>query len=509
MPPILAVSEIDKKFGSQQALSKLSLQIEAGEVHALVGENGAGKSTLIKILTGVYAKDAGELIWGDQPVTIENPVAASKLGIHVVHQDRQLIPQFTGLENLYLGKPYPKRFAGFGVNWQQMRQEAITIRDRWNIRLDLDKLVSEMTPPEQTMLEILKAMMNQVQLLIFDEPTAALTDQESVLLFELIKHLQGQGTAILYVSHRMDEIFQISDRITVLRNGQVVSTKQTAQTTQPEIVSLMSGTDAPTTTLQRNELKADTQTVLEVSGLSTIDGRVKDTNLLVRKGEIVGVFGLAGAGRTELLEAIYGLRQIQTGAVTVDGEQVRRFSPREMLARKVVLIPEDRRGQAMMMQMSIRENMTLPVLQQFVSLGRIQTGQEKAAAQDAIKLLKVKATSSEQPVQELSGGNQQKVVFAKALLSEPTLFLCDEPTQAVDVMTRAEIHQLLQKQTHNGCGVLYVSSDLKEILDVADRIYVFRDGQTVAELKNEQVTAEEILQICFAGHQGDRANNGN
>lgn len=494
---LLQVRELDKRFGDHVALSKFSLTVEAGEVHALVGENGAGKSTFIKILTGVYSSDGGELIWSGQPVEIIDPIAAGKLGIHVVHQDRHLIPFFTGYENLYLGRDYPKRFLGFGVDWKAMKEQAESLKEKWSIQLDLQKTVSQMTPPEKTMLEILKAMMEKGRLLILDEPTASLTDQETRLLFNLIRHLAEQGTAIIYVSHRMDEIFQIADRITVLQNGKVIGTKQSTETDPDQIIAMMTQGKVTQTRYQRREVVKDKTVLLKLTDVATQDQKVKKASLEVRAGEIVGVFGLAGSRRTELLEAIYGTRQISRGEVKVAGKMVNRFSPQASLKRGVVLIPEDRRGHALIMNMNIRENMTLPVLKRFTHWLGIRARQEKATVLSSMNRLKVKATRQEQQVSELSGGNQQKVVFAKALLSEPTLFLCDEPTQAVDVMTRTEIHHLLRKQTEQQKGVLYVSSDLKEILKVADRIYVFRHGETVAELENKAITADDILQKCF------------
>jgi ribose transport system ATP-binding protein len=494
---LLQVKELDKKFGNHDALSKFSLTVEAGEIHALVGENGAGKSTFIKILTGVYSSDGGQLIWSGQPVEIDDPIDAGQLGIHVVHQDRHLIPFFTGYENLYLGREYPKRFLGLGVNWKAMKEQAEALKEKWGIQLDLQKTVSEMTPPEKTMLEILKAMMEKGQLLILDEPTASLTDQETRLLFKLIRHLAEQGTAIIYVSHRMDEIFQLADRITVLQNGQVVGTKQTVETHQDQIIAMMTKGEVTKSQDQRREVPKDKPILLKLTDVATKDQKVKKANLVVREGEIVGVFGLAGSGRTEMLEAIYGTRKISQGTVQVAGKDVQPFSPKESLKRGVVLIPEDRRGHALIMNMSIRENMTLPVLKRYTHLLGIRASQEKSTVLSSMKRLKVKATRQDQRVEELSGGNQQKVVFAKALLLEPTLFLCDEPTQAVDVMTRAEIHHLLKQQTEQQKGVLYVSSDLKEILEVADRIYVFRNGETVAEFENKEMTADDILQKCF------------
>lgn len=495
---LLAVKNLDKKFGNHYALSKVSLSIAPGEVHALVGENGAGKSTFIKIITGVYALDGGGVYWQGQQVDISNPKVARAVGINVVHQDRYLIHSFTGYENLYLGLNYPKRSFGLGVDWSKMKHRAEQLRGELGIKLDLHKTAMQMSPPERTLLEIMRAMMLDCRLLILDEPTATLTDQESELLFDLIEKLTAKGTAILYVSHRMDEILRISKRITVFRNGKVADSVLTADTDKDAIIGMMTQNQVRQSDSQQSIASEAGAIVLQLKDVSTVDGRVKKANLTVREGEMVGIFGLAGSGRTELMEAIYGSRKMKGGDVQVLRKTVRKFSPHHSLEQGVVLIPEDRRSDALVMNMTIRENMTLPVLRQFSSSVKIATKKEKSAVSKWMDFMKVKATSSEQTVQELSGGNQQKVVFAKALLSKPILFLCDEPTQAVDVMTRAEIHRLLKERTNDSCAVLYVSSDLQEILDIADRIYVFHDGETVAELVNQGVTAEQILKICYS-----------
>jgi ribose transport system ATP-binding protein len=495
---LLEVRDLDKKFGMHYALSRISLEINQGEVHALVGENGAGKSTFIKTITGVYPPDGGHIFWKGKREEISNPKAARELGINVVHQDRHLIPAFTGLENLFLGSEYPKKKLGLGIFWREMRQKAEKLKEELGIQLNLNKKASEMSPPEKTLLEILRAMMLECQLLILDEPTASLTDQESKLLFQLIHKLASQGTAIVYVSHRMEEVFHLSDRITVFRNGQLAGTVQKSEATSEMVIRLMTNAEVKRSFIQKKSIPADTATVLEVQNLATADGKVKKASVTVRQGEVIGLFGLAGAGRTELLEAIYGLRPIKSGEIHISNRRVQTFSPRHSLDRGVVLIPEDRRSDALIMAMTIRENMTLPVLNQFSTGLKITEHKEKSKVSDWMQFMKVRATGSEQPVHELSGGNQQKVVFAKALLSQPVLFLCDEPTQAVDVMTRDEIHRLLKEQSDKQCGVLYVSSDLHEVLDIADRIYVLHEGVTIAEFSNEGTTPEQILQVCYS-----------
>jgi len=496
---LLKVAGLNKVFGQHYALSDVSFEIAAGEVHALVGENGAGKSTFIKIMTGVYSLDAGTIEWKGQKVDIPNPGASRKIGINVVHQDRHLVPSFTGYENLFVGLDYPTR--GVGVNWKAMKRRAEQLRSDFGVEIDLNKTADRMSPPEKTMLEILRAMMLECQLLILDEPTASLTDQEAEKLFALIGRLTAQGTAILYVSHRMDEIFRLSDRITVFRNGQRVDTVNTAETDKEQLIRLMSNAEVKKSQ-KRATVKSAADKVLEVDRLSTKDGKVRDASLNVRKGEIVGIFGLAGAGRTELLETIYGLRSPSGGSIAVSGRAVKAPAPRSSIENGVVLIPEERKRDALVLGMTIRENMTLPVLKRFSGMLKLRARRERDEVNAWMKEMNVKAAGSEQAIGQLSGGNQQKVVFAKALLSDPVLFLCDEPTQAVDVMTREEIHRLLKAQADKGCGVLFVSSDLQEVLDIADRLYVLHDSRIVAELDNDGVTPEQVLGYCYSHGKG-------
>ncbi|AJY74158.1 sugar ABC transporter ATP-binding protein [Paenibacillus beijingensis] len=494
---LLKADGLDKRFGLHYALSQISIDIRPGEVHALVGENGAGKSTFIKIITGVYTADGGRIYWNGTEQAIFHPKHARELGINVIHQDRHLIPSFSGMENLFLGMEYPKRKLKIGIHWNRMSKRAEQLKKELGIQLNLKKTAQEMSPSERTILEILRAMMLDCRLLILDEPTASLTDQETELLFKLIHKLTAQGTAILYVSHRMDEIFRLSDRITVLRNGKLAGTVNKSEADKDLLIRMMTNLDIQKSAIQKAALPQNAQTVLKVDRLSTADGRVKNANLTVREGEIVGIFGLAGAGRTELLEAVYGSRPIKEGRVIIGCKTLGKPSPMQSLRQGVVLIPEDRRSDALIMDMSIRENMTLPVLNQFSNGIKILEQAEKQKVTAMMDSMKVRATGTEQFIRELSGGNQQKIVFAKALLSNPVLFLCDEPTQAVDVMTRDEIHRMLKEQAAHKCGIVFVSSDLQEVLDIADRIYVLEAGEMVAELDNDGIVPEQILQICY------------
>lgn len=458
----------------------------------LSAENGAGKSTLIKMLTGVYSIDEGTVFWEDQPVKIPNPSQSRTLGINVVHQDRTLIPAFDGVENAYLGREYPHK--GMQVDWKIMWETVEKTRDELGIELDLSKMAIELSPPQKTCLEIIRAMMNDCKLLILDEPTASLTDKESEILFDIIGKLKKKGTSVLYVSHRMDEIFRLTDRITVFKNGSMVSCVKTSEVDKDKLVSMM------TDEWKGSDIVHNTnfgKVLLEVQGIRTKDSVMKKGSLKVREKEILGVFGLGGSGRTELLEGIYGYRPITEGTVTIDGEQQNMLSPANSIKKGMVLISEDRRGKALVGNLSIKENVLLSCIDRYAKHGYLDEKKEKQDVSEKAEALKIRMTGLDQRIIELSGGNQQKAVFAKALMTNPKVFLCDEPTQAVDIMTRNEIHKLLREKADAGNAVVYVSSDLKEILEVADTIQLVVQGETRQLLVNENLTTTEVLSYCY------------
>lgn len=489
---LLRTEKLSKSFNGVYALSNINFEVEAGEVHGLVGENGAGKSTLIKMLTGVYSIDEGTVFWEDQPVKIPNPSQSRTLGINVVHQDRTLIPAFDGVENAYLGREYPHK--GMQVDWKTMRETVEKTRDELGIELDLSKMAIELSPPQKTCLEIIRAMMNDCKLLILDEPTASLTDKESEILFDIIGKLKKKGTSVLYVSHRMDEIFRLTDRITVFKNGSMVSCVKTSEVDKDKLVSMM------TDEWKGSDIVHNTnfgKVLLEVQGIRTKDSVMKKGSLKVREKEILGVFGLGGSGRTELLEGIYGYRPITEGTVTIDGEQQNMLSPANSIKKGMVLISEDRRGKALVGNLSIKENVLLSCIDRYAKHGYLDEKKEKQDVSEKAEALKIRMTGLDQRIIELSGGNQQKAVFAKALMTNPKVFLCDEPTQAVDIMTRNEIHKLLREKADAGNAVVYVSSDLKEILEVADTIQLVVQGETRQLLVNENLTTTEVLSYCY------------
>lgn len=490
---LLEIKNLIKQFGSVYALNDLSISIAPGEVHGLVGENGAGKSTLIKILTGVYHMSSGQLFWNGEKVHIQNAKQSQALGISVVHQDRHLIPSFNGIENVYLGLDYEKTSWG-KVDWRTMDKRVRALAKDMDIDVDLTLPASMLTPPQRTLIEILRVMMTDCKLLILDEPTASLTDKETTILFRAIKKLQDKGTAVLYVTHRMEEIFQLTNRITVLKNGKWVNTVKTDDVTVESLISMMTDNWKSETLEMNREFGQD---LLVVKGLSSQDGIVKNVSFRVREGEILGVFGLGGSGRTETLECIYGNRRTKSGSVVLLGSDYTNRTPAHSIEKGMVLICEDRRGMALITSLNVRENVTLSTIDEYARHGVLMDRKQKRDTEDRIRGLSIVTTGPEQRVEELSGGNQQKVVFAKALLSNPKVILCDEPTQAVDVKTRGEIHKLLRMLAQQGNGIVFVSSDLKELLDVADTVTVIASGQEKVHLENSGLTSEQVLTYCY------------
>lgn len=538
---LLDVKSVDKKFNGVYALKGLDFSLSEGEVHGLVGENGAGKSTFIKILGGVYKRDGGSILWNGKelPETIR-PEDSRDFGINIIFQDNVLIPAFTGMENICLGRPYPVK--GGIIQWKEMERETEAKATELGIHLDLKKPVSMMTPAQKKCVEIVRAMMSDCKLLILDEPTASLSDKETNLLFSIVRNLKAKGTSVLYVTHRLEEIMELTDRVTVLRNGTLVSTVDTAGTNRKELVRLMSGNeteagieDADTgknaesklqggaadrasgkggvkQTVSSEAEKTDTQgagllgtgagrkigkTALEVHGIRSGDGIVRGVDLEVKTGLITGMFGLCGSGRTEFLECIYGTRKLAGGQITIDGKTTTRPTPSESIRQGMAFICEDRRGKAMIPSFTVEENMMLSSIDRYTKGGWFQKQAACKKAADMIKVLKIKCIGTSQPAKELSGGNQQKVVFAKALLTEPSIWICDEPTQAVDVATRQEIHRLLREEAKKGKAVLYVSSDLTELLEVADEVAVMAYGKVRKTFENKDLKPAEVLACCY------------
>lgn len=491
---LLQTKKLSKQFGGIYALKDIDFEIEEGETVGLVGENGAGKSTLIKILTGVYHLDNGEIFWEEKRTELHNPCQSRDLGINVIHQDRNLIPAFNGIENVFLGLSYEKK-AGVAVDWKKMKQRVTDVMNDLGLSIDLSTPASLLTPPQKTMIEIVRAMMTQCKLLILDEPTASLTNREAEMLFETIAKLKKRGTSILYVTHRMDEIFRLTDRITVFKNGRLVNTVQTSNVDKEQIISMMTDNWISE---KINTAKEFGNSRIEVEHISSRDGIVKDASFSVRAGEILGIFGLGGSGRTELLECVYGHRAVSAGTIMIDQKLIGKSSPANSLKKGMVLICEDRRGKALVGSLTVKQNIVLSTIDNYANFGVVDEKKEVSDTKQQINRMNIKTEGPKQPVLQLSGGNQQKVVFAKALMSNPKVLLCDEPTQAVDVKTRQEIHKLLREKADEGNAVVFVSSDLKEVLEVADNVLIMANGKTKELFENDGLTAEQVLAGCYA-----------
>lgn len=538
---MLEAKKLDKSFNGVYALKGLDLSLKEGEIHGLVGENGAGKSTFIKILGGVYTKNGGELTWNGAPFPADfGPVQSRELGINIIFQDHVLIPAFSALENIWLGRPYPRK--GGLIQWKEMEMAAEKKGEELGIHLDLKRSIFQMTPAQKKCVEILRAMMSDCKLMILDEPTASLSDKEANLLFSIIKNLKAKGTAVLYVTHRLEEIMALTDRVTVLRNGELVSTCDTGSTSQKELVRLMSGNEegsdseayasgaviSGATASETDVSGKDTSEIdvsmtnsaasatanpqpdtpaLSISHLSSADHIVKDASLTVHTGRITGMFGLCGSGRTEFLECIYGVRRISGGTIEINGEMIKKPTPVDSIKKGIAFICEDRRRKAMIPSFTVEENMNLSSIDHYSKKGLFSKADAVSAARNMINALKIRCVGTSQPACELSGGNQQKVVFAKALLTSPSIWLCDEPTQAVDVATRQQIHNLLRNQAAENKAVLYVSSDLTELLEVADEIAVMASGKIRKIFPNKNLKPADILACCYEAEREETHEN--
>lgn len=496
---LLETAGLDKKFNGVYALKDLTLSIREGEIHGLVGENGAGKSTFIKILGGVYIADGGSIRWEGSPLTGSlTPEVSRAAGINIIYQDHVLIPAFSGLENICLGRPYPVK-NGL-IQWKEMERAANEKAEEIGIRMDLKKPVSEMGPSQKKCVEIIRAMMSDCKLLILDEPTASLSDKETGMLFQIIRRLKEKGTSVLYVSHRLEEILALTDRVTVLRNGELVTTVPTPETSKKELVQYMSGGEAAgaaETPDREQELTPTTGPALEAREIYSKDGIVKGASLTAKPSRITGLFGLCGSGRTEFLECIYGYRKVQSGQVLIGGKQIEKPSPPQSIENGLAFVCEDRRGKGLIMDYSVLDNMILSSIDRYSRHGRLLGKKAAGKAAEMMEALKIKCIGTGQRIAELSGGNQQKVVFARAMLTEPSVWLCDEPTQAVDVATRQQIHRLLREEARKGKAILYVSSDLMELLEVADEVAVMAAGRIVRTFENKNLQSGEVLACCY------------
>jgi ABC-type sugar transport system ATPase subunit len=497
-PPILRLEGIVKTFPGVRALDGVSFTVLPGEVHALMGENGAGKSTLMKVLGGIYQPDEGQIIVSEAPAIMASPLEAKAKGIVFIHQELSLAEELSVAENIYLGELPRKRFGL--VDWTTLYSQTNEILERLKVGFNARTRVGDLSIANQQMVEIARALTVDAKAVIFDEPTASLTDAEKVVLFDVIAGLQADGVGIIYISHRMEEIFKITDRITVLRDGQYQGTVNTAATNEEAVTQMMIGRKLD---LSRNISTHDLGDVaLEVRGLGCGD-LYQDVSFQVRRGEVVGFYGLVGAGRTEIAETLFGLRDPSAGTILLDGEEVRIHSPHDAIDRGISLVPEDRKGQGLVLGMNCRDNMTLPQVDDLRAGPFVADGAEIAIFDQYRDRLDIRTPGWKQLVGNLSGGNQQKIVIGKWLSMHPNVLIVDEPTRGIDVSSKSEIHNLIRELASQGYAVIVISSEMPEVLHVSDRIVAMYSGRIMRTFTSDEVTEDNLIQ-AISGIASDR-----
>jgi rhamnose transport system ATP-binding protein len=490
---LLRLTEISKAFAGIQALKGVSFDLLPGEVHALVGENGAGKSTLIKVITGAYLADQGTIEVQGRPVINLDPVRARDLGIAAIYQQPALFPELTVAENIAIGLE-----PGGGwrrVRWGRRRARARNLLDRIGALIDTETEVRKLSMPEQQLVEIARALGADARILIMDEPTASLSDREVARLFAVIHELKSHGVGIIYISHRLEELPQVADRVTALRDGVLVGTRRMTEVSRGELIRMMVGRELsavfPKTLVEPGDV------VLEVRDLACAIGGVHDVTLSVRAGEIVGLAGLVGAGRTELARLLFGVTPAESGEVRLRGRSVAIDSPARAVELGIAYVPEDRRRHGVILDMTMAANTTLATLRAVSRFGFLDFRQERASAAHLVHQLGIKTASLETRVSNLSGGNQQKVALARWLAANPAVLILDEPTQGVDVAAKAEIHRLMSELARRGLAILMISSELPEILGMSDRIAVMKGGAIVGVLDRASATQEAIMDLAL------------
>jgi ABC-type sugar transport system ATPase subunit len=497
--PILRLEGIVKTFPGVRALDGVDFDVRPGEVHALMGENGAGKSTLMKVLAGVYQPDEGEIIIDDKPVRMSNPIEAKENGVILIHQELSLAEEMTVAENIFLGE-LPRTNWGF-VDWKLLDERVGTILKKLNCSFGPRTRIGSLSIAKKQMCEIARALTHDAKIVVFDEPTASLTDAEKVVLFDVIKDLQSDGVGIVYISHRMEEIFKVTDRISILRDGSYRGTVITSETTEEDVTHMMIGRKLD---LSRHKSTHDIGDVmLEVRNLSC--GKLyQDVSFTVREGEVVGFYGLVGAGRTEIAETVFGLRNPTAGQIFIAGEETTISSPVEAMSLGISLVPESRKEQGLVLGMNCRDNITLPQIDDLTAGPFIANGAEIAIYDLYRDRLEIKAPTWRTRVGNLSGGNQQKIVIGKWLSMKPRILIVDEPTRGIDVGSKSEIHNLIRELASQGYAVIVVSSEMPEVLHVADRIIAMYSGRIMREFTSDEVTEDNLIQ-AISGIGADKA----
>ncbi|MGH7950538.1 MAG: sugar ABC transporter ATP-binding protein [Limisphaerales bacterium] len=493
---LLQLSSITKSFGAVRALKSVSFDLKGSEVHALLGENGAGKSTLIKIITGAHQPDGGTIeIIGERAEKL-SPAIARKLGIACIYQQPALFPDLTVAENIALRLESSKFFSR--VNWPARRGQAKKLLQRIGAKISDDAEIRSLSMPEQQLVEIACALGAGARIVIMDEPTASLTQKEVHLLFGVVRELRKNGVGVIYISHRLEEIFQLADRVTVLRDGESVGTNRVDEITESELIKMMVGREV--SQIFPPSESAPGEMILSLKNLCCATGGVKGVSLEIRAGEILGLAGLVGAGRTELARTVFGITPADSGDIFLRGEKVKIQSPREALAHGVAYVPEDRRRHGVVLKMPIAQNMTMAIHRKIFPGTWLRFGAEKQLALDFIRDLSIRTFGPDAPGNSLSGGNQQKISLARWLATKPKILILDEPTQGVDVGAKSEIHKIIRSLAKNGLAVLMISSDLPEILGMSDRIAVMREGRIAGELPGKS-EAHDVMAAAL-GQKG-------
>jgi len=498
---LLTAAGISKSFPGTLALDAVDFTLERGEIHVLLGENGAGKSTLIKILSGAYSADSGTIVIDGTRVGSLTPITARSHGITTIYQEFNLVPDLTVAENVFLGRlptrgPWPRR-----VDWQRMRNEAAAFFQRMGVDVDPGVPVSKLSIAQQQIVEIAKALCFDAKIIILDEPTATLTRPEIAGLFDLLKRLKQQNIGIIYISHRLEEVAEIGDRVTVFRDGRWVGTWNAAERRTEDLISAMIGHAVNTSGSDDVRPQHDgDEVLLDVRNLS--DGyKVKDVSLTLREGEILGLAGLVGAGRTELVRAVFGANPLRAGEILVRGRKITAPSCRKSIDAKIGFLPENRKSEGLLLNFSLKNNISLPSLKRLQSFGFLRRGAERRVAQDFSRKLQIKATGPGQEARLLSGGNQQKVVLAKWLQTKADILIFDEPTRGIDVGAKEEFYRIIMECAGRGAAVLLISSEMPELMRLSDRIIVLREGRVAGELARNEFDAERLLSLAFSQSQ--------
>jgi ribose transport system ATP-binding protein len=498
--PILALSGIEKEYPGVKVLAGIDMEFRKGEIHGLIGENGAGKSTLVKILAGIVRADSGEIRVGGRKVEIKSSKDSNRLGLSFIHQELNLIEYLNAAENIFLGHRYPKTPLGT-ISWKKLEKKAGSILKNIDIEIPLDIPVSRLSSVDRSMVTIARAFAISASVYFMDEPTTALAAHEKATLFEVIRKLSASGASVIYISHDLDEVLSLADRITVMRDGKAVRTLPAAGTGKTELIQLMTGRSVTALFPPRKEAPGSAKNILSVRSLC--GRRIRDIDFDVRSGEILGIAGILGSGSTDLLRTIYGADPVKSGSITLDGKKFEPRSPADSIRRGLALVPGERRSQGLILGRSVKENISIVHLN---SLSRGPFLDDRRAAEEAVRLGKIvqlKTARYENPVYTLSGGNQQKIVFAKYMVRPPKVFMLDEPTKGVDVVARYEIYSVIRELAAKGSGILLAASDFSELLGLADRIVVMHEGEVVTIVESRGKTEADLLTLCY-GKEDDR-----